>query len=133
MKRVFGIAILAIMPALAVGQAARAPMAYELYSWKNPAGRWTFCLLPSPSGVSVTAEQVFSRQCRIGGLDDLKRRISELPEHATVFWLDHVWGKDEKAGKGEKLCYPPSNVVADVKHEAGSHGIELKMAPLITI
>jgi len=109
---------------------------YELYSWQEAGGSWNFCMLPSPSGVNVTTKQVFSPQCRIAGLRNLKKRVSELPEHAKVFWLDHVWNsdeRDERYAKGRKLRFPPSNVITDVEHEAEHHGVELQMAPLISL
>ena len=128
MKLLLRIALIEILVVMSLGQAARAPMAYELYSWQKPAGTWNFCLVPSPSGVNVTAEQVFSGPCHIPSVGDLKRRISVLPERATVIWLDRFTGTGQASGKGGKLGYPSSKVVMDVKHEAESHNVKIEMS-----
>jgi hypothetical protein len=128
MRSLIGIAIVGMLAVMSMGQAAHPPMAYELYSWQKPAGAWNFCLVPSPSGVNVTAEQVFGGQCLIPSVGDLKRRISVLPELATVIWLDRFTGTGQASGKGGKLGYPPSKVVMDVKREAESRKIKLEMS-----
>src|SRR5437667_8861461 len=61
------------------------PMGYELYSWKQSNGRWNFSLLPSPSGVNVTAEEVFDKKFLLSGTKELKRKISDLPPRMPRF------------------------------------------------
>jgi len=44
-------------------------MGYELYSWQEPNGSWTFRLLPSPSGVNIRPEEVFNKKFLLHGVD----------------------------------------------------------------
>jgi hypothetical protein len=68
----------------------KAPMGYELYSWQEPKGSWNFCLLPSPSGVNIPADEVFNKKNLLRGVAGLNRAISRLPIGATIYWLDQL-------------------------------------------
>src|SRR5664280_2361603 len=74
------------------------PMGYELYSWQEQDDSWSFSILPSPSGVNLSAQEVFDRKFRLSGVKELKRQISGLPVGATIFWLNHLssTGQTEK-------------------------------------
>jgi hypothetical protein len=76
-------ALVAIPSASPKDQTARL---YELYSWQESTGIWNFCLLPSPSGVNIPARVIFDKKLRLIGLDQLKRRVSQLPDGASVIW-----------------------------------------------
>ena len=103
------------------------PMAYELYSWQETNGRWSFCVLASPSGPNISAEQVFNKKFLLRGVKDLKRKISGLPEGATIFWLNRILGASEEAKKTPKVSFPPSEVVQDVQHYAEDRTIKLEL------
>ena len=74
----------------------RVPTAYELYSWQDTNARWRFCLLPSPSGVNLSAEQVFSKKCVLSGVKQLKQKMSGSPEGTTIYWLDRIVGTSQE-------------------------------------
>jgi hypothetical protein len=93
-------------------------MGYELYSWQQPNGSWSFSLLPSPSGVNVSAQEVFNMKFHLSGVKELKRKTSGLPAGATIYWLSRISGTDQKAKEGEKLSYPPSETFQDIRHYA---------------
>ena len=103
------------------------PTGYELYSWQGPNGSWSFSLLPSPSGVNVSAQQVFDRKFLLSGVKELKRKISALPAGATIYWLNRISGTDQKPKESEKLSYPSSETVQDIKHYAETRKIKVEM------
>jgi len=104
------------------------PMAYELYSWQQSNGGWNFCVLTSPSGPNISAEQVFNKKFLLNGVKDLKRKISSLPVGATVLWLDRIMGTDPKTkGSGEGLSFPPSEIIQDIRHYAETRKIKVEM------
>jgi|GraSoiStandDraft_24_1057298.scaffolds.fasta_scaffold37465_2 hypothetical protein len=103
------------------------PMGYELYSWQQPNGSWSFSLLPSPSGVNVSAQEVFNKKFHLSGVKELKRKISGLPAGATIYWLNRISGTDQKAKQGEKLSYPPSETMQDIRHYAEARKIKVEM------
>jgi hypothetical protein len=58
-------------------------MGYELYSWRENGG-WSFCVVPSPSGVNVSAEEVFNKKFLLSGVKDLKRKIWGQPSSGLI-------------------------------------------------
>jgi hypothetical protein len=103
-------------------------MGYELYSWQERTGRWSFCLLPSPSGVNIRAEEVFDKKALLRGVDGLRGRISKLPVGATIYWLD---GLSQEAGprtkEVERLSYPPADIIDQLRRHAETRHIEIQM------
>jgi hypothetical protein len=119
--------MLVVVAALGMGQVSPWK-AYELYSWQGVDGGWNFCMLPSPSGVNVTAKQVFGSKRIIRGVSELRRRIATLSPETTVFWLDRFTDTGQKSGQGGTLTYPTSEVVMEVKRQAESHKIKLEVS-----
>jgi hypothetical protein len=108
------------------GQIAR--MSYELYSWQESSGSWSFSLLASPSGVNVSAAQVFDTKFRLSGVKELNRKISGLPVGATIFWADRIpLSSGEKASENKKLGYPPSEMIQDVRRSAEARKIKIEV------
>lgn len=103
------------------------PMGYELYSWQESSGRWSFSLLASPSGPNVSAEQVFNKKFLLTGVKQLKQSISGLPVGATIFWLDRVMDTSQKSQPSHRLSYPPANVIEQVRQYADKRHIEVQM------
>lgn len=62
---------------------------YELYSWQDLKGNWNFSLLPSTSS-EKSVEVVFNKKATIHGVDQLKAKISKLPEGSTIALLDRL-------------------------------------------
>lgn len=103
------------------------PRAYELYSWQELDGRWRFCLLASPSGPNISAEQVFDKKVRLLGVKDLKRKISELPSRATIFWLDRISGTTSHSQADKIMGLPPRETIQAVRHYAAARQIQVEL------
>jgi len=104
------------------------PMGYELYSWQEPNGSWTFRLLPSPSGVNIRPEEVFNKKFLLHGVDGLNHQISKLPIAATIYWLDHILpGTGPVAKQSQRLSYPPANIIEQVRRYAEKRHVDVQM------
>jgi hypothetical protein len=102
-------------------------MGYELYSWPGSSGRWNFCIRPNTSS-EATVEQVFNKKTVLRGVAQLKRRISELPSGAKVFWVDRIpSGNGPKAKGSESLRYPPAELREEVQGYAEKHQVEVQV------
>jgi len=97
---------------------------YELYSWQNPDGSWDFSLLIGTNR-NKTVEEIFDKKVSIHGLDQLKERISQLPEGTHVVWLDCLIVGNAKAKGSEALKYPSAQMTDDVARFAAEHGGEV--------
>jgi hypothetical protein len=102
-------------------------MGYELYSWQESSGRWSFCLLDSPSGPNISAEQVFNKKFLLNGLKELKQKISGLPARATIFWLDRLTDTSQEAKASKRLSYPPADIIKQVRQYADKRHVEVQM------
>jgi len=100
---------------------------YELYSWQEGNGTWNFRLTPSPSGVNVSAEQVFDKKYVLSDVGVLKRELSRLPVGTTIYWLDHLTGIPHETKDKAKLGYPTSKMVQEIRHYAEAHKIKVEM------
>jgi len=103
------------------------PMGYELYSWQESSGRWSFSLLPSPSGVNVPLEEVFNKKFVLAGPTELKRKISSLPAGTTIYWLNRTSGTDQRSEGSKKLRYPSAQTIQDIRHYAEARGIKVEL------
>jgi hypothetical protein len=103
------------------------PMGYELYSWKESGGNWTFSLLPSPSGVNVTPEEVFNKKFLLSGAQELKRKISGLPAESTIYWLNRTSGTGKQGKGSKKLSYPSAETVKEIRAYAEAHKIKVEL------
>jgi hypothetical protein len=103
------------------------PMGYELYSWQAPNASWNFSLLPSPSGVNITAEAVFNKKFLLRGVKGINKEISSVPAGATIYWLDHILGSGPKTRHTERLSYPPANIVDEVRRTAEPFHVEVQV------
>lgn len=101
------------------------PMAYELYSWRASGRGWSFCLLYNTSS-EKTVQQVFNKKTELRGVDQLKRRIAQLPAGASISWVDRLpSGTGAKAKGSESLKYPPVEIMNDVKRFCEAHNIKV--------
>jgi hypothetical protein len=103
-------------------------MGYELYSWQESSGRWSFSLLPSPSGPNISAEQVFDKKFFLNGVKELKKKISGLPVGATIFWLDRITDTSQETKASERLSYPTANIIEHVRQYADKRHVEVQMS-----
>ena len=105
-----------------------APKYYELYSWQEN-GAWEFCLAPSPSGVNLSAKQVFNQKIRLDGVDSLERQISTLPHGSTILWVGRLTGLSSSDTKAShRLDYPSSEIMQQIKNYAEDHNIKVEIA-----
>jgi hypothetical protein len=110
------------------GWARTPPQVYELYSWRQSDGIWSFSILPSPSGVNTPADAVFNENFVLHGVDKLKRKISELPAGTKLLWLDRIASsQSSKAPGATTLAYPPTSVIEQVKRYAQKKRVEVEI------
>jgi hypothetical protein len=102
-------------------------MGYELYSWQSPNGDWNFCVLFNTSS-EKTIEEVFDAKTTLRGVNQLKQKLSTLPEGARIFWLDRIpTGTGPKAKGSGGLRYPPSDIIEEIRHYAEAHKIRIEV------
>lgn len=99
-------------------------MNYEVYSWQESDGKWTFSLVGSPSGVYTSIETVFDKRFIVGDLDDLKRKLSTLPKGSSILWINGPVRGDEDRIK--KLKNPPPKLKEEIRQFSKEHGISLE-------
>ena len=123
--------ILAAIPPSAAqtsdGFAHPSPRLYELYSWRQSNGIWNFCLLPSPSGVNIPVETIFSKKFRITGIDQLERKISLLPTGMRIILMNGITADQTPTRESSKLAVPPSHTVEQVKRYAEQHHVQVRV------
>jgi hypothetical protein len=103
------------------------PRLYELYSWPQSNDTWSFCLLPSPSGVNIPAETIFNKKCRLTAVAQLKRKISEFPTGTRIIWMHGIATGKSPTPESRKLALPPRQTVEQVKRYAGAHGVQMEI------
>jgi hypothetical protein len=102
---------------------------YELYSWRQSNGIWCFRVLPSPSGVNTPADVIFDKKFLLSGVDEMKRKISELPAGTKLLWMDHIAVRENtKAPGGPTIAYPPTRIIEQVKRYARKKRIEVEFS-----
>lgn len=96
---------------------------YELYSWQEADGSWSFSLLYTTNR-QKTAEEVFSDKAALHGVAQLKQKLSKLPKSSRIVWFDRLTLRGAKIEGTERLKYPPKDIVDDVKRCAELHSIK---------
>ncbi len=107
-------------------------LGYELYSWPRSSGGWNFCIRPNTER-EATVEEVFNNEGILRGVDQLKRRISQLPAGAKIFWVDRIpSGNGPRAKGSEILGYPSSEIREQIRHYANRHHVDIEVLdPLV--
>jgi hypothetical protein len=100
------------------------PMTYELYSWQDANGAWTYRILYTTNR-QKTIKEVFDYRQALRGTDRLKRKLSELPAGSTVVWFDRLTLSGARLRGSEGLRYPPQEIVEEVRHTAEKYGIRV--------
>jgi hypothetical protein len=97
---------------------------YELYSWPDSNGGWNFCMLYTTNR-QKTAEEVFNAKTAMHGLNEIKRKMSELPKGSRIVWFDRLTLAGAKVKETETLQYPPNEIVEELKRWAAKREIKL--------
>ena len=126
------IGLMWMMLSVSVSQVRDSPphetrMGYELYSWPESSDRWNFCIRLNTNS-EATVKQVFDKKTVLRGVAQLKRRISELPAGAKVFWVDRIpSGNGPKAKGSESLSYPRAELREEIRGYAKKHQVEVQV------
>lgn len=99
-------------------------LTYELYSWQDSSGRWYFQLLP-PTNRQKTVAEVFRKKSALGGLDQLKKKIGDLPVSSSIVWFDRLTLGGVRVKGSERLAYPPKEVIDEVSRCAATRKITI--------
>ena len=91
----------------------RAFKGYELYSWTEH-GEWKFSLLLGTNR-NKSADEI-RQLAPISGIAALKEALGRLAVGESVSWFNTG---------AERLTYPPTEIVSDLKQFAGEKGIRL--------
>ena len=103
----------------------KTPTVYELYSWQTSDGGWSFSMLPNTSS-ETPVRVIFDKKRELRGIDQLKKRISELPAGVSIVWLDRTpTGTKPKAKGSEGLKYPPRQIIDEIRSFGGDHKIDV--------
>jgi hypothetical protein len=98
---------------------------YELYSWPGSEnGQWNFCVLYNTSR-EKSVKEVFSKKTVLYGLDQLERKISDMPPGSKIIWRDELIMNGHKQKGSERLKYPPEQIVQEITRYARSRNIEM--------
>jgi TonB family protein len=104
-------------------------LTYQLYSWQEIDGdHWNFSVLHDTDRQKTVGE-VFTPKTVFRGLDQLKQRISEMPEGSRIVWFDRLTIGGAGVKGSERLKYPTEEVVAEVRRHAQARGIEILGPP----
>jgi hypothetical protein len=106
---------------------AQPPKTYELYSWRESNGSWTFSVVPSPSGANISAAQVRKRKFLLKTLNDLNLKIASLPGGTKILWLDRIAGSGEHAKGNKNLSFPPMELTEKIQHYARSVDVQVDL------
>jgi hypothetical protein len=102
-------------------------MGWELYSWPNADGGWTYSIRPNTNS-EATVERVFNKESQLKGIEQVKRAISKLPKGAIIYWLDRIpSGTGSRAAGSESLGYPPARVRDQIRRYAKKYQIEVQI------
>jgi len=121
------ISLICMTASISLSQHRLTPMGYELYSWQDSTGGWNFSISYNTSR-EKTVKEVFNQKTVLRGVDQLKRRLSKLPNGASVFWLDRIpTGTRPKAKGSESLGYPPLEMIQEIQKYAEAHKIKVEV------
>jgi len=82
----------------------------ELYSFIDSAGHWRFSLLPMPSGVALSADQVLDKRFWLNGVEELESVIAKMPKGTCIAWGEQP-GRGTWIKRKETFGYPPERIM----------------------
>lgn len=129
-RRVYRIAAIAMVSCAMGPVFARhsIPPIYELYSWQETDGGWSFSLLPDTDR-QKTIEEVFHPGKALRGLARLERKIATLPRGSQLVWFDRLTIGGVRVQGSDRLKYPREDTVAKVRLSARARDIEVSGPP----
>jgi hypothetical protein len=129
MKYLFMIFLFASVAPLGVAekQIKKTPeprVTYELYSWRDNNGVWSFSIMETTSR-QKTIEEIFDEKQAIHGVDNLKRKISHLARPSRLVWFDKLIFNGRPVPGTERLRWPPKEIIEDVKRYSAARHVEV--------
>ncbi len=103
-----------VVVANGTGIAQTAFKGIELYSWRPATGIWHFSLLIGTNRTK-TIEEITDQTVAIISVEELKKKLGQLPKGENVFWLNYA---------KEPV---PKKIVKDLTEYCKSLGINLHM------
>jgi hypothetical protein len=98
---------------------------FDLYSWKNGDGNWTFSLVASyPAAPIPDTDTIMSKSNTIGDIQALQARMKALGARAEIVWRNIP-------GPGSDVVYPPEPVMDDVREAAAESKVFFQVAPTL--
>jgi hypothetical protein len=88
---------------------------YELYSWQDAKGTWTFGLFPAVSNAGLHPDYIMRPSNALTGPARLKQVIIKLPGGSEILWLDHAVGMWKEAEGWKRIKFPPADVISDIR------------------
>jgi hypothetical protein len=104
--------------------AGASPATYELYSWQRRDADWNFCFLGTTDR-QKTVKEVLNKKTALRGLEELKRKISDIPKRSTIVWFDRLMLDGAKTKGSESLGYPPPNIRQEIRDYVEDRQMEL--------
>jgi hypothetical protein len=99
-----------------------------LFAWQDGHGTWNFSIVERAGPGRPTLHQVQNNALR--GLDELKNKISTLPDGYLLVWarfdfVEPEKGKREEGRKWNNITIPPAATLEEVKAFAAAHHVEV--------
>jgi hypothetical protein len=99
-------------------------VSYDLYSWRQGDGSWSFSVLGNTNRMK-TPEEIFDEKEALHGVPRLKQRISHLLRPSRIVWVGNILDKGAPVKGTERLALPPKEIGEDVKRYAETRHIEM--------
>jgi len=125
--KIFTSVLLLVVFIITPTQAAKRPTEkaakeFELYSWRNSDGVWSFALFPG-TNQRKTKQEIKKKENRISSISELAKRFSSLPEGENVYWFNR-----DVAG----FEFPDDSMITEIKLSAKTAKIKLHLPPNIS-
>jgi hypothetical protein len=100
---------------------------FELYSWQDAKGGWTFSLWPAISSAGLHPDVILRQSSALAGQEKLQRAIAALPAGSEIVWLDHAVGMWKDAKGWKRIKYPPGQVITELRKYCKTKGYNLSV------
>jgi len=70
-------------------------------------------------------KEVLDKKVVLVGLDQVKRKMSQMPEGSRILWSDELYFNGRKQKGSDILKYPPPEMVQEILRYARSRNIQM--------